>query len=486
MISIREIDAAEVARIFALEEGHFLDVKRVEIKPSKLSESISAFANTAGGELFVGIGEGASGDRKSRFWNGFKSPEDANGFFAVIEAMAPLGGHYVASFLTAKDCVGFVLHLVIHKTRAILNATDGNPYIRKNAQNLRVTTREGIERLRLDKGLASFEDETVAVATNTITNSIVALRFIQGVVPSAEPEDWMKKQNLISGDKPTVAGELLFADEPQSALPKRSAIKIYRYKTKAAEGTRDQLAFDPATIEGCLYDQIYAAVAATKKFVEGLKVLSDKGLENVSYPHETLHEIITNAVLHRDYSIPADVHVRIFDNRIEVESPGKLPGHITKDNILREQSARNPKIVRLINKFPDPPNKDVGEGLNTAFEAMKKLRLKEPEVIENDNSVVVHIRHTPLATPQESVMSYLEDNDEINNSKGRELTGIQSENSMKEVFLSLKKRNLIEPVPGKKGNASAWRKVVDAALTAPQEAPVPTPINDNGGAAEKN
>jgi ATP-dependent DNA helicase RecG len=44
---------------------------------------------------------------------------------------------------------------------------------------------------------------------------------------------------------------------------------------------------------------------------------------------------------------------------------------------LNEQSARNPKIVRLINKFPDPPNKDVGDGLNTAFEAMKKLRLRK-------------------------------------------------------------------------------------------------------------
>jgi hypothetical protein len=57
----------------------------------------------------------------------------------------------------------------------------------------------------------------------------------------------------------------------------------------------------------------------------------------------------------------------------------------------------HPKIVRLINKFPDPPNKDVGEGLNTAFEAMKKLRLKEPEIKEADHSVIVHIGHAPLA-----------------------------------------------------------------------------------------
>jgi len=165
-------------------------------------------------------------------------------------------------------------------------------------------------------------------------------------------------------------------------------------------------------------------------------------------------------VLHRDYSIPADVQVRIFDDRIEVESPGRLPGHITEENILREQSARNPKLVRLINKFPDPPNKDVGEGLNTAFEAMRKLRLEEPEIEESEHSVTVYIRHTALASAHDTVMAYLEKNGEITNRIARELTGIRSENSMKNVFLKLKERSMIEPVPGKEiGGGAAWRKV---------------------------
>jgi ATP-dependent DNA helicase RecG len=176
-------------------------------------------------------------------------------------------------------------------------------------------------------------------------------------------------------------------------------------------------------------------------------------------PDETLHEIITNAVLHRDYSIAADVHVRVYDNRIEIESPGRLPGHITLDNILSEQSARNPKIVRIINKFPDPPNKDVGEGLNTAFAAMKRLRLKEPIIDQREHSVVVNIRHQPLASAQDTVMEYLKHNDEITNMIARDLTGIRSENSMKNVFLALKERGMIEPVPGKEiGPKSAWRK----------------------------
>jgi ATP-dependent DNA helicase RecG len=454
----RTISADEADRLLALEEGHYLDVKRIEIQPSKLSRTISAFANTSGGEIFVGIAEDSQGAAKARWWAGFPDMEAANAHIQVIDDMTALGNHYSARFLQCPDRNGQVLHLTVLKTRDIVEASDGYPYVRSNAQNRRVSTDEKLQRLRLDKGIATFEDETVNVPPHTITNSIVSLEFLMEVIPSAEPEDWLRSQFLIVGDKPTVAGLLLFSDEPQAALPKRSAIKIYRYKSKEERGTRQTLADDIITVEGYLYSQIFEAVEKTKALVEGIKRLGVKELEDVSYPDETLHEIIANAVLHRDYSLPSDIHIRIYDDRIEFESPGRLPGHITPDNILSEQAARNAKIVRLINKFPNPPNKDVGEGLNTAFEAMKRLRLREPEIEETESAVIVYVAHSPLASAEQTVMEYLEAHEEITNRVGRDLTGIRSENSMKLVFLRLKKRNLIEPVPGKKGSASAWRK----------------------------
>jgi ATP-dependent DNA helicase RecG len=458
LVEERVIEKAEIARILALEEGHFLDFKAAAIAPAKLSESISAFGNTAGGELFVGISEAI--DKRRHFWQGFATKEAANGLFQVLEGMGPMGDVYHATWLTCRDEPGHVLQLVVAKTRAIILATNGSPYTRHNAQNLRVAGDEALQRLRLDKGITTFEDDVVNVGRETITNSVTTLQFILQQVPSAEPDDWMKKQNMLVGERPVVAGVLLFADEPQAALPKRSAIKIYRYGSREAEGRRAQMIGDPISIEGCLYKQIFDAVEWTKKTIEEVKALTPDGLAPASYPHETLHEIITNAVLHRDYSIPSDVQVRIFDDRIEVESPGRLPGHVTTQNILREQSARNPKVVRLINKFPNPPNKDVGEGLNTAFEAMRRLRLKEPEIEEGNHSVTVHIRHTPLATPHDTVLAYLQKNAEITNKTARELTGIRSENAMKNVFLTLKGRHLIEPVPGKAiGGNAAWRRV---------------------------
>jgi len=129
-----------------------------------------------------------------------------------------------------------------------------------------------------------------------------------------------------------------------------------------------------------------------------------------------------------------------------------------KGVILDTQSARNPTIVRLINKFPDPPNKDVGEGLNTAFDAMRSLRLKPPIIEETENTVLVTIRHESLASPEQIVMEYLETNEEINNRTARELTGIKSENSMKNVFLRLKDRGELEQIPDRAGSRAAWRK----------------------------
>jgi len=138
----------------------------------------------------------------------------------------------------------------------------------------------------------------------------------------------------------------------------------------------------------------------------------------------TVSGAATNALPHRDYSIADDVHVRIFDNRIEVESPGRLPAHVTPQNILEQRFARNGIVVRWINKFPDPPNKDVGEGMRAAFDAIKQLQLQEPQVIEKEHSVLVQIRHERLASPEQIIVEYLKTHNEITNSIVRDLTGI--------------------------------------------------------------
>jgi len=452
---VQTMTESELIQIFKIEENHFNDFKAKDISGKKFSKSVSAFANASGGDIYLGIREEV--DTKIKHWEGFQSIEDANSFIQVLDSISGVETFYELDFLKHPELNTYVVKVTVFKTDSIIYTTDNRIFVRKGAQSLPVDTPEKLRRLELDKGISSYENETVAESEITdATESEIYKRFSTAIIPETEPQKWLEKQRLIRGNKLTVAGELLFADEPQICLPKRSSIKIFRYKTSGL-ADRDMLSEQPITMEGCAYDLIYSSVSKTKEIIQSIRKLGH-GFENIEYPEETLHEIITNAVLHRDYSIATDIQIRIFDNRVEVESPGKLPGHVTINNILDTQVARNPKLVRLINKFPDAPNKDVGEGLNTAFEAMSKLRLKTPEIEELENSVVVYIRHERLASPEEMVREYLENHNEITNAEGRKLTGIKSENTMKRVFWRLRDQNLIEMVPGRALCKSAWRK----------------------------
>jgi ATP-dependent DNA helicase RecG len=467
MIEVVRITGQQAARVIETTEGQFADAKAKEIAPAKLSKTISAFANSDGGELFVGIGE--VGPQKRRVWSGFENPEAANGHISLFERLFPLGTDFRYEFLESEGLPGLVLHVEINKTHDIMRASNDLPYLRRGAQSMPVNTPEAMRRLEYSKGVASFETELTNVPKEVVTESDVVAAFIKEVVPSSAPEPWLKKQTLIRDDRPTVAGVLLFADEPQAAIPKRCGIKIYRYKTQEAEGFRGALAFDPETVEGSLYHQIQSAVRLTTEHTEKIPKLGDEALEAIKYPPETLHEIITNAVLHRDYSVADDVHIRIFDNRIEVQSPGKLPAHVTVKNILDERFARNGAVVRILNKFPDPPNKDVGEGLNTAFAAMHDLGLKEPIIKERENAVLVTIRHEPLASPEEAIMDYLTTHDTIKNAQARAITHIRADYQVKIIFGRMVDKGLIEQVPGTRTSNTAYRRVPK--VTPPKEPP---------------
>jgi len=460
-LEVQLIDESQAEIVTLIGEGQYTEVKGMAVTPGKLTKTLAAFANSDGGDLYIGVTEiQLAGGVKKRQWQGFTDVEAANGFLQAFDRLFPLGTDFQYEFMRCEHRQGIVLHAQVRRTQAIMRADDGTPYVRRGAANQPVAGAEALKRLEYAKGIASFENEFVNTASEMITKSPITVAFLKHVVPTAEAEAWLTKQTLLNQGRPTVAGVLLFAEEPQAALPKRCGVKIYRYKTKEAEGFRDVLAFDPLTIEGCIYEQVKATVAKTVEITENIPRMGEGGLEKIRYPQETLHEIITNAIIHRDYSVADDVHIRIFDNRIEVQSPGRLPAHVTVKQILQERFARNGAIVRLLNKFPDPPNKDVGEGLNTAFAKMKELGLKEPQIEERDNEVLVVIRHELLASPEETIMKHLETHDTIRNRDARALTGVRMDYQMKSIFSKMEEKGMIEQVPGTVTSQIAYRKPV--------------------------
>lgn len=349
------------------------------------------------------------------------------------------------------------MDIEIRKTNDIKRATDGIPYVRRGAQNIPLTNNEDIRILERNKGITSFENDTIQASIEIIKDSENIKNFMSEVVPETQPEPWLKKNLLITNNLPTVGGVVLFADEPQAVLPKRTGIKIYRYETSEEKGTRETLVSDPISIEGNGYNQIRDAVNKTVEIIESIRINTTEGMQKVSYPKTALHEVITNAVLHRDYSITDDIHIVIYNNRIEIRSPGSLPGHVTPENILDARLARNPTIVRMMNKFPDAPNKDVGEGLNTVFEAMRKVKLKEPIVLQEQGYVVVILRHEQLASPEENILQYLKTNKNITNKIARGICYIGSENKMKQILQKMVKNQILEQVPTTTRYNAAYR-----------------------------
>lgn len=285
--------------------------------------------------------------------------------------------------------------------------------------------------------------------------------FFSDYSPKTDSVDFVVNQQLVDYKswEPTVAGILLFSDSPSANMPRQCAVKIARYGTREDAPERDHLK-ETITVEGPLYDLIHQTVASVQKVMSSISVWTTTGLKPVEYPPETIWEILVNALIHRDYSISDNTQVLIFDNRIEIISPGKFPAFVTEKNLLDSRFSRNPRIVRTLNRYKNPPNRDMGEGLNTAFQRMKDFKLQPPRISEEGNTVRAIIPHSPLASPEDAILEFLEKNPTIKNAQARDLTGIRSENAVKNVFYKLRDEGLIEQVPDLKGSAAAWRKKV--------------------------
>ncbi|HEY9660103.1 MAG TPA: ATP-binding protein, partial [Allocoleopsis sp.] len=197
-------------------------------------------------------------------------------------------------------------------------------------------------------------------------------------------------------------------------------------------------------------------------------------------------EILVNAVIHRDYSLNDDIHIRIYDNRIEILSPGKLPGYITPENIYEERFSRNPNLVRMLHNLPDPVNHDIGEGLDTARNELRKAGLVEPKIKELENAVLVTIKHQRIASLEDVILEYFQENPNglIANKDVRELSGEDDVNKIKKAFQKLRRQGAIEP---EDENASAFDfryrlKNLEAAVQAEQIVDFPVQPVDSSDA----
>ncbi|MFZ0570069.1 MAG: ATP-binding protein [Rhodomicrobium sp.] len=457
-MNVRDITWEEALILISREESHFFDKKSRDVAPRQIEKLAVAFANADGGELVIGIADAKEEPIEEKRWVGFESIELINAHLQSLFALNPaLDLRY--ELLKRNNENHYVLKVAVEKGSSVHKTSDNTVYQRLGAQSLPIKEPDRIAALSFAKGAASFEDTALSEITpDELVDSHELSTFLRDYSPRTDPLEFLLGQNLLHNKtwEPRVAGTLLFAGNPGTVIPRKCAVKIARYETREDDPERDHLAHQE-TIEGPSYPLIHATVDRVRKIMSSVQVWTREGLRHLDYPPEAIWETIVNAVIHRDYSISDDIHILIFDNRIEINSPGRLPGYVNVKNILDARYSRNPKIVRTLNRYKTPPNKDLGEGLNTTFQKMKEWGLKEPWIEEQGNYVKVVLPHSPLAAPTEAILDFLQHEDLITNRQARELTGIRSENLVKIEFYKLRDEGLLERVPDLHGPKSAWR-----------------------------
>jgi ATP-dependent DNA helicase RecG len=203
----------------------------------------------------------------------------------------------------------------------------------------------------------------------------------------------------------------------------RCEIKLLVYSGTRIETSQiPNMRKSPRVFRGPLVELIDSSVRVIETELEEGITFAGSGFAALHrLPMRVVKEAIVNAVIHRDYRLNRDIFVRVFDNRIEIESPGGLPGVITPENIERCRSkARNPLIARSLFVFPVRPNVDAGEGVRMMFSEMEHAGLYPPLYRESYDaggySVTVVLIHEPRPPLWDLVSEWIDCNGPISNS----------------------------------------------------------------------
>ena len=370
-----------IEEVLANEERQIFDRKSINIDAKTLAITIIAFANADGGKIAIGITD------KTRTIEGTDyEAKKVNELLRVpydfCEPTIPVQIEKVPCI----DMQGRENHVIILSIEPSLvvhaNQAD-EAFIRVGDKSKKLTFEERTQ-LMYDKGERYFEDKSVPEATLEDIDMEMVQSYIDKIGYGKTAFEYLKEnkgfirerqgKELISG-----AAILLFGKNPQLYFP-RARIRFIRYEgTEEKFGTEMNVIKD-VIFEGTILKMIRDCIAYLDTQIKEKTYLGSDGLfvTEEEYPKFVRQEIIVNAVTHRSYSISGtDIQVKMFDDRIVVESPGKLPGLVRADNIRHTHFSRNPRIAEFLKAYNFV--KEYGEGVNRMCNELESVGLHAPE-----------------------------------------------------------------------------------------------------------
>lgn len=356
-----------IKQMIAQGENAQLEFKGRDVRPESIAREMTAFANTLGGTLLIGIDDDGSvsgiGDAHLEEWIANISRNN------IVPALQPLIEHVPVAGNTV--CV-----VTVPKGKDKPYQTlDGKYWLRVGSTN-RTATKEELSRLFQQAGLVHFDTAPVAdTGVEGIDPRLVdeyyrtyyETAFLD--MPEEEQQNLLQNADILTElegrQVVTVGGLLMFGKYPQRRLP-HSSIMFAVFKGK---DITEDLA-DKKEILGTLPELIDKTVALVQLFLPTPSTIEGtRRTETVLIPLKVIREAIVNAVVHRDYSLSQrKIQVHVFSDRVEITSPGKLANTLTLEKIRYGNSA--PRNIFLV-KFLD--NMRYFDGLGRGIPMMLKL-----------------------------------------------------------------------------------------------------------------
>ena len=208
---------------------------------------------------------------------------------------------------------------------------------------------------------------------------------------------------------------LLFGKNPSFYMPS-ARVRVVKFEGNTFEVGENYNVIKDKTFDKCLYKVINEA----KEFIssqlrEFTKLNSDGVFETIpEYPQFCWFEGLVNAITHRDYSNTGEyILIKIFNDRLEISSPGSLGGFVTLDNMKTERYSRNPLISRTLTEFGIV--RELNEGVKRIYKEMDNIHLNEPKYSVINNHLVLLVLENNI-----EVRSKIQSNSMLKKDKIRE------------------------------------------------------------------
>jgi len=368
-------------KILREKEGQLFDFKSARLDHREVAAHFVAFANADGGLLAIGI-------EKDGTITGVNEYEaQVNAFLQAAWNLCVPPVMIAHKFV---DCVNHngkadrIMLIEVAPGRKLHATSKDEVYLRIGDQSRKLTFDERLQ-LAYDRGDASWESTLIPDFSLDELDKGLLQRYRRMCGTSLSSERLLVARNLAEQKKDEIilnrAGVLLFAKNPYRWFP-RADVRFLRYEGTVAEtGPRMNLVKDIRLDLPLpkLLDEAFRVVSSQLREFTRL-VKGGKFETTLEYPVFAWQEAISNAVIHRAYNITGtDIQVKMFDDRLEVESPGKLPGLVRLHNMHEMHFSRNPLIARIMTEMKYM--RDFGEGVDRMIREMKAMGL-EPPVFE--------------------------------------------------------------------------------------------------------